>query len=370
LWPSLNRCFTSGVDYSAKFENEKHSFSLTGTPAQKSEVNTFSISSSTHVDFIPLDILSEFPNLNALMIGSCNLPTLKSGLFKEELQKIQYLWLYRNKIEVIEPEAFKFLTRLNWIRLNGNNLKTLSYRVFQNNPDLIYIDLKNNQIKSIHPNFFDGLNKLKLIGFSENVCIDDNIGCETCLITQSELREIPQGCFDHCSKGTFCLNSYLAHEPSPISTTEKSIESNSIEKEVEGIEEQIDCQLGESSQNFTASLRDTQKAVEAVNKGLVDLESSVENMPKVIEKAIEANNQNMQECCAANQKSVEKLQEAVESHSRNVEKELKELKDFLKQELNEKRNIETQLKVLEEKFALMVQEKLDDLKDRLENNRG
>ncbi len=171
------------------------------------------------------------------------------------------------------------------------------------------------------------------------------------MVTQSEIRGKLQGCFDNCSNGTTCFTSYLAHEASqtteiPQSTTENPIEPNSTEKKVEGIEEPIDCQLGEVYQNLTASLRDTQMAVEGFNEGLSDLKTSVENMPKVIEKAIEANNQNMQECCTSNKNAVEKLQEAMET-------QLKEMKGFLIQELSS-----------------IIQEKLDDLKDRLENNGG
>jgi methyl-accepting chemotaxis protein len=125
----------------------------------------------------------------------------------------------------------------------------------------------------------------------------------------------------------------------PQTTTKKPIESNSTEKVVEGIEELIDCQLGELSQNFTASLRDTKMAVEGVKQELSDLKTSVET-----------NNQNMreiQECCTSNQKAVEDLATKV----------------F-------KKTVETQLKGLEEKLTRMVQEKLDALQDRLENGGG
>jgi hypothetical protein len=315
-----------------------------------SEINTFYIFASSQVDFIPLDILSEFPNLNGLMLERGNLPTLKSGLFKEELKKLEYLNLWGNGIESIEPEAFEFLIKLKWIQLSGNKLQSLPYRLFRNNLDLFYIELSGNKINSIHPNFFDGLQKLKLIDFTENEgCINVKIGCETCLITQSEIRGKLQGCFDNCSNGTTCYSSYLAHEASqtteiPQTTTEKPIESNSTEKVVEGIEEPIDLKLGEVYQNFTASLGDTQMAVEGVKQELSDLKTSVENTPKVIEKAIESNNQNLQECCTSNKKAVEKLQEGMENQLKemkedlatgleNIEKELKELKDFLKQEL-------------------------------------
>jgi hypothetical protein len=351
LWPNNKYCRTDKVDYSAKFEAEKHSFYVTypwGFVAQKSEINTFYIYASPQVHFIPLDILTEFPKLNALMLSGGNLPTLKSGLFKEELKKIEYLNLEGNEIESIEPEAFQYLVNLRWIRLDGNKIQSLPDQIFKSNPDLIYISFYNNKINSIHPSFFDGLQKLKLIEFTDNGgCINDQIGCETCLITQAELRGKLQGCFDNCSNGTTCLTSHLAHLGSqtteiPQTTTENPIESNSTEKVVEGIEELIDCQLGDFSQNFTASLRDTQMAVEGVKQELSDLKT-----------LMETNNQNMQKCCTSNQKAVEELTTKVENMPRIFEK-----------------TVETQFKTLKMELALMVQEKLDALQDRLENNGG
>jgi hypothetical protein len=340
LWPNYVSCYTpSDTDFSAYYENEEHYFSLTDGYS-KSDINTFYIWGSSTLDFIPLDIVTEFPYLNGIYIISSNLPTVKSGFFKEELSNIEYLFLGSNNIEVIQPEAFQYLVYLKWINLYYNQLKTLSYRLFKDNPYLIYINLQGNQIASIHSNFFAGLNNLKLVDFSGNSgCINDNIGCETCSITQSDLRGKLQGCFDKCSKGTTCMTSYLAHETSPISITENPIESDFTKKVVEEIGKLINQKLEESSQNCTASSRDTQKAVEAVEKGLVDLGSSVENMPKVIEKAIENNNQNMQECCATNQNGVEKVQEAMENQVTNLKSEL----------------------------AVIIQQKLDAMEKRLES---
>jgi hypothetical protein len=210
LWPSQPQCYTSYIDYSAKFEAEKHSFS--NFASERSKVKTFYIFASSQVDFIPLDILTEFPNMNGIYIAESNLPTLKSGLFKPEFQRIEYLRFDSNKIEVIEPNAFQYLIKLQWVGLYGNKLQTLSYRIFQNNPDLFYINFDFNKINSIHPNFFDGLEKLKLINFGGNLCIQTVIGCETCQIAQADLKEKLQGCFDNCSNGSDCFTSFLAHE--------------------------------------------------------------------------------------------------------------------------------------------------------------
>jgi hypothetical protein len=207
LSPSSRWCYTDSIDYSSKFEKEKHSFS--GSATEKYELKNFQISRSSQVDFIPLDILTEFPNLNGLSISSSKLPTVKSGLFKIELQKIEYLFLYSNQIVSIEANAFEYLSKLKWIRLESNKLESLSYKLFKNNPDLIYINLKQNKINSIHSNFFDGLQKLKLVQFDGNLCIQTDIGCETCSITPTDLNNKLENCFTNCAKDTTCHASIL-----------------------------------------------------------------------------------------------------------------------------------------------------------------
>jgi Leucine-rich repeat (LRR) protein len=195
LWPSFQFCWINEVDFSANFEAEKHTF--TGTPSQKSETKNFEISRAAQIDFIPRDILAGFPNLNGIGMEYCNLSTVKEGLFKEELQNIEYLWLAFNQIEVIEPKAFQYLVKLQWVSLYGNKIQALPDRIFQNNPDLIYIDLERNKISSIVPNFFDGLNKFKRIELVNNVCVSTRIGCESCLITQAELKKKLRKCFSN-----------------------------------------------------------------------------------------------------------------------------------------------------------------------------
>jgi hypothetical protein len=255
LRPSYKRCSTSQVDYSARFESEKHSFS--DSSAQKSDVKAFEIWDSTQVDFIPLDILTEFPNLNGLGLCECNLPTLKSKLFKKELQKIEFLYLGLNKIEVIEAEAFQYLVKLKWIRLTDNKLQSLPYRLFVNNPGLNYINFSSNKINSIHPSVFDGLQKLKWLNFNYNLCINDEIGCETCQITQSELNKNLQECFENCQNDPICLNSHSAQETSEApkvipKTTESPLEIETTEIVTQKSEEIEEPQTEDPSQSSTA----------------------------------------------------------------------------------------------------------------------
>jgi Leucine-rich repeat (LRR) protein len=201
LWPSNARSTTNQIDFSADFESDNHNF--TGTPEEKSEVKTFRIRRSLNFDFIPLEILSEFPNLNGLAVEFSKLPTLKAGLFKPELEKLEYLHLGYNEVEVIEPKAFQYLVKLKFISFYENKLKALPHRLFKNNPDLVYINFEENQINSIHPNFFDGLASLKMVEFgSRNLCIRINVGCGNCSDIQSDLKTELKKCFGDNEKDT------------------------------------------------------------------------------------------------------------------------------------------------------------------------
>jgi hypothetical protein len=210
LWPLVHCCFSSrSIDYTEFFKTAKHS--VDGDEFDKRETKMFMISRAT-IDFIPLEILTEFPNLNGIYFDRCWQPTVKSGLFTAEFRNIEFLHLGENNINLIEPEAFQHLVKLKWISLQWNDLKTLSHKLFRNNTDLIYINLKGNGINSIHPSFFDGLSKLKLVDFRENLCTRDQIGCKTCLITQADLQNKLKKCFDNCLSGSDCHTNYVDSE--------------------------------------------------------------------------------------------------------------------------------------------------------------
>jgi hypothetical protein len=303
LWPSHKRCRTYNIDYSAKFETEKHSF--TGDSSEKSETKTFRINESPKVEFIPLNILTEFPNLNALVIINCHFPTLKAGLFKPEFKKIEFLNLVENKIELIEPNAFQYLINLKWIGLHRNNLHTLPNQIFKNNPELIFISFWKNIINSIHPSAFDGLNKLKKIELNENLCIKKNIGCGACSISQTDLKKKLEKCFDNCSQGSICQFLYKTSkieeneaEHSPIFSESLELVLRDSKKAVEGVEEKL-----------IKTSEDLGKKVESLSG---KMETELELGRKTTKEAIETNNQKTQETCASNQQAVEKLKESIE----------------------------------------------------------
>jgi hypothetical protein len=63
----------------------------------------------------------------------------------------------------------------------------------------------------MHPKFFDGLNKLKLIEFDVNLCIKMRIGCETWEVGEAVLKRELRECFGNCSDDSNGLGFYQDH---------------------------------------------------------------------------------------------------------------------------------------------------------------
>jgi hypothetical protein len=125
LWPTFNCCELRGFDFSESYKTVEHSF--TGTPEEKSAVSVVRFASPTQINFLPKQILNDFPQLNGIIITFCQtFKTIKNDLFTEDLSAIQYLALYYNQIATIEANAFQHLPNLKWINLGHNQSTPLA----------------------------------------------------------------------------------------------------------------------------------------------------------------------------------------------------------------------------------------------------
>jgi hypothetical protein len=202
MWPRFHQCELCGVDLSRSYESQVHSF--TGSSSQKSKATVVQFSDSSKIDFIPKQILEEFPNLNGLILRDSNLPVVKNELFPVEFIVLEYLVLWWSQIVFIEPFAFQNLKNLKWLSLYKNKIQSLPFNLFQNNPKLIFLEFDRNQINSISPNLLKNLNQLKQVDFQWNQCVDKNFDCDTCLISQSDLDSGLSTCFQNCLKDPEC----------------------------------------------------------------------------------------------------------------------------------------------------------------------
>lgn len=77
------------------------------------------------------------------------------------------------KLKKINQSDLKAFPRLKLLDLNANNLKVLNVGLFDFNPQLLRISLKNNKISKIHPAVFDNLTHLSTLVLLSNKCIHD-----------------------------------------------------------------------------------------------------------------------------------------------------------------------------------------------------
>ncbi len=204
--PEFNQCKLNSIDLSESFKTVEHSFS--GTSAQKSEATVVNFASPSRIDFLPKKILSDFPQLNGIIIWNCKTFTIvKNGFFTENFGAIQFLVLGGNKIETVEANAFQHLPKLKWITLGQNQLRSLPHQIFKNNPELIVIWLGNNKINSITPDFFKNLDKLQLVSIDGNQCTDKYFDCTSgCSVSKAELDSGFSTCYSNCLNDRECAS--------------------------------------------------------------------------------------------------------------------------------------------------------------------
>lgn len=101
------------------------------------------------LNFIPTNIHELFPNLIALQFAETSISHLRG----DELNEYKNLVWFCMKFQ---------LERLRHVP--GN--------LFSQNKELQYMDLSNNGIRSIGHDIFNGLDKLTMIAFFYNVCVD------------------------------------------------------------------------------------------------------------------------------------------------------------------------------------------------------
>jgi Leucine-rich repeat (LRR) protein len=201
LWPEYIYCQVVKADIS----EEDVFVEFTGTEREKQETTAVQFLNCRRINFIPVEMFHEFPSLNGLSIELADIPILKNGLFIIECEKIEFLSLAYNEIEVIElePLAFKNLTRLLRINLEGNFIKSLKYRVFAYNLKLTYISFNLGSVEMINRKVFRNLKSLKFVGFGSNKCIDDQIECHSENCNQEFNRKMLP-CFQSCSLSEDC----------------------------------------------------------------------------------------------------------------------------------------------------------------------
>lgn len=132
------------------------------------DILSFYIRSSSDLYYIPSGLADHFINLKVLVIAFTGLKTLRQSDFKP-LQKLENIYLDNNELESIEGDIFAF------------------------NPNIRFINLESNKIKSVANNVFDPLARLQQLNFSRNICYSGKAE------SQAEVEELKEKIYEKCA---------------------------------------------------------------------------------------------------------------------------------------------------------------------------
>jgi Leucine-rich repeat (LRR) protein len=186
--------------------SKRDKFTFNGTEEEKQNVTGIEFYKNPKIDYIPVEIFTEFPNLEIIRITYSKLPILKENLFGVECEKITYLFLLDIEIKNIEKRAFFHLKNLVFINLSHNKIERIEENIFETNLKLEHVVLGWNQIKSLNPVIFKHLNHLRRVDFSLNRCISQEFGfgCENCTFSYEELKNKLTPCYVNCIEDQEC----------------------------------------------------------------------------------------------------------------------------------------------------------------------
>jgi hypothetical protein len=102
--------------------------------------------SSYTINFMPRGLNEMFPNLIIIRI-------------------------VRSKLKVIRQADLQPFPELKYLDLNSNDIKTIERDLFKYNPLLLVIYIEYNKINRVHPNVFDHLNQLINLDMTNNICV-------------------------------------------------------------------------------------------------------------------------------------------------------------------------------------------------------
>ncbi len=399
LWPTHKACYVRYVDFSEKFRSEKHSFS--GSSSEKLGIKALHIYNSDKIDFVPIDIFVEFPNLNGLLYSVCTLPVVKSGLFTAEFRKLEYLYFQSANVQSIEASAFEHLINLKWISFDRNQIKSLPFSIFKSNPNLIYVSFGSNQITSINPVLFKNLTNLKIVEFTGNQCVDKKFGCESCSLSQSDFENDLSKCFSNCQNDEVCSverlkNDSATDQNSNLQSAENNLTQDTPKNsdQLKKIEEKLEKEtmaFNRTTEALSLEIKSIKNVVGALqtaeNICKCDAENLKEKMDSLIETVTENTTNALLSCkeeakefnkivtlqiseaklSMENERLQWKLREAEQTiEKKDIELEMEKMKQELKSKLEQQaREFAARETTLKNEFNEIINKKLEGFKKEL-----
>lgn len=140
-------------------------------------------------------------NVRSLQVySSPNMTYIPKGI-EQFFQNIFYITIKETGLAVIRKNDLKPFPNLKWLFLSRNQLKTLNSGLFRHNPKLNLISLEGNQLNSIAADIFEPIEDLQQADFRDNVCINSQATSRE-RVKEVEL-DIIRSCQNFMKKFTF-----------------------------------------------------------------------------------------------------------------------------------------------------------------------
>lgn len=125
------------------------------------------------IDNVEKDAFGDLVSLEVLSLQDNKIISLHPGIF-DPLLNLELLDLQINKISTLNENIFQNLANLNFLYFHYNKLETIPKNLFKHNSKMIEISFYENKIKFIDPNTLhvNHLVNLEYIDFTNNLCVD------------------------------------------------------------------------------------------------------------------------------------------------------------------------------------------------------
>lgn len=155
---------------------------------------------NTGTKYLPRKIIEKFPNLKKIIAGSLGLTVLRNHYFMH-MKFLEVLYLGYNEINIIEPNAFKDLIRVNNLDMQSNMIESLDESLFARMVKLQTINLVRNKIKFLSPTTFKiPGGKLGFVFLKSNVCIDRLFEFSENSVDFSEFNQLESDIKTNCTR--------------------------------------------------------------------------------------------------------------------------------------------------------------------------
>lgn len=140
------------------------------------------------INIQPYSFTSSY-NLRTVGFYYSTLRNIPSGAFSNS--SITTLRIEGNKVDYLASDAFDNMLYLEYLNLNENNLKTIDAAWFRNCPRLSLLDLANNGIKYLPRGAFKNLIASRTCNIIEN-----KVSCPEIILTGNKINNISKEVFD------------------------------------------------------------------------------------------------------------------------------------------------------------------------------